>query len=354
MTVRVRLRMAIACPAEGVDVKRLPGLGQEIASGRASPNRTVEWWNGGERPSWPIESDREGTRMAIDPNAVGATTEPMLFEWTDRDTLLYALGVGAGTEDLSFTTENSHDITQQVLPTYAVICCPAFGAAGKVGSFNWAMLLHGSQGVRLHAPLPAAGKLSVVTEVADIQDKGAGKNAIIMLRARGSDPDTGALVAETLTTLVIRGEGGFGGEPGQRPVAPEIPDREPDARVALPTREDQPLIYRLSGDRNPLHSDPWFAKELAGFPKPIMHGLCTYGFSGRALVAELGNGEAGAVTSIDARFTKPVFPGETLTTSIWRTEPGKAVFRTEASGASGPDGGDARLVLEDGAVEYRT
>jgi acyl dehydratase len=354
MTVRVRLRMTIACPAEGVDVKRLPGLGQEIVSGRASPNRIVEWWNGGEWPSWPIESDREGTRMAIDPNAVGATTEPMLFEWTDRDTLLYALGVGAGTEDLSFTTENSHGITQQVLPTYAVICCPAFGAAGKVGSFNWAMLLHGSQGVRLHAPLPAAGKLSVVTEVADIQDKGAGKNAIIMLRARGSDPDTGTLVAETLTTLVIRGEGGFGGEPGQRPVAPEIPDREPDARVALPTREDQPLIYRLSGDRNPLHSDPWFAKELAGFPKPIMHGLCTYGFSGRALVAELGNGEAGAITSIDARFTKPVFPGETLTTSIWRTEPGKAVFRTEASGASGPDGGDARLVLEDGAVEYRT
>jgi len=290
--------------------------------------------------------------MAIDPKAVGATTDPMLFEWTDRDTILYALGVGAGTEDLSFTTENSHGITQQVLPTYAVICCPAFGAAGKVGSFNWAMLLHGSQGIRLHAPLPAAGKLSVVTEVADIQDKGEGKNAIIMLRGRGSDPDTGTLVAETLTTLVIRGEGGFGGEPGQRPSAPEIPDREPDARVALTTREDQPLIYRLSGDRNPLHSDPWFAKELAGFPKPIMHGLCTYGFSGRALVAELGNGDASAITSIDARFTKPVFPGETLTTLIWRTEPGKAVFRTEASGANGAGDGAARLVLEDGAVEY--
>ena len=271
--------------------------------------------------------------MAIDPKAVGATTEPQLFEWTDRDTLLYALGVGAGLDDLSFTTENSHDIDQQVLPTYAVICCPAFGAAGKVGSFNWAMLLHGSQGIRLHAPLPAAGKLSVVTEVTDIQDKGEGKNAIIMLRGRGSDPDTGTLIAETLTTLVIRGEGGFGGEPGERPVAPEVPDREPDARVALPTREDQPLIYRLSGDRNPLHSDPWFAKELAGFPKPIMHGLCTYGFSGRALIAELGNGNANAITAIDARFTKPVFPGETLTTLIWRTEPGKAVFRTEASGA---------------------
>ncbi|MBV9320368.1 MAG: MaoC family dehydratase N-terminal domain-containing protein [Mycobacterium sp.] len=287
--------------------------------------------------------------MAIDPNAIGAVTEPMLFEWTDRDTMLYALGVGAGTDDLSFTTENSHGITLQVLPTYAVICCPAFGAAAKIGTFNWALLLHGSQGIRLHAPLPAAGKLSVVTEVADIQDKGEGKNAIIMLRARGSDPNSGTLVAECFTTLVIRGAGGFGGVPGQRPAAPEIPDREPDARIALPTREDQPLIYRLSGDRNPLHSDPWFAKEMAGFPKPIMHGLCTYGVSGRALVAELCKGDATKITSIAARFTSPVFPGETLTTVIWRTEPGSAVFRTEAAA---PGGGDARVVLEDGAAEY--
>ena len=212
--------------------------------------------------------------MAIDPSAIGAVTEPMLFEWADRDTMLYALGVGAGTQDLSFTTDNSHDITQQVLPTYAVICCPAFGAAAKIGKFNWALLLHGSQGIRLHAPLPPAGKLSVVTEVADIQDKGEGKNAIIVLRGRGSDPESGALVAETLTTLVIRQAGGFGGVPGERPAAPEFPDREPDARVDLPTREDQALIYRLSGDRNPLHSDPWFARELAGFPKQIGRASC--------------------------------------------------------------------------------
>ncbi|MGH3563425.1 MAG: dehydrogenase, partial [Mycobacterium sp.] len=110
--------------------------------------------------------------MALDPKAVGATTEPVLFEWTDRDTMLYALGVGAGTTDLSFTTENSHDITQQVLPTYAVICCMGFAAAGKIGTFNPEKLLHGSQQVRLFAPLPAAGSLSVVSDVADIQDKG--------------------------------------------------------------------------------------------------------------------------------------------------------------------------------------
>ncbi|OPE45828.1 dehydrogenase, partial [Mycobacterium intermedium] len=286
--------------------------------------------------------------MAIDPSAIGAVTEPMLFEWTDRDTLLYALGVGAGVDDLAFTTENSHGIPQQVLPTYAVICCPAFGAAGKIGSFNWALLLHGSQTVRLHAPLPPAGKLSVVSEVADLQDKGEGKNAIVVLHGRGTDPDSGELIAETITTLVLRGEGGFGGEKGERPGAPEFPDREPDARIDLPTREDQALIYRLSGDRNPLHSDPWFAKELAGFPTPILHGLCTYGVSGRALVAELGGGQAAKITSIAARFTKPVFPGETLSTLIWRTEPGKAVFRTEASGAQGQE---ARVVLDDGEVE---
>jgi acyl dehydratase len=286
--------------------------------------------------------------MPIDPNAIGETTQAQLFTWSDRDTLLYALGVGAGTDDLALTTENSHDVTQQVLPTYAVIACSPFAASAKIGSFNFSRLLHGSQSIRVFAPLPAAGKLSVVCEVADIQDKGEGKNAIVVLKATGSDPESGQAVAETLTTLVIRGEGGFGGQPGQRPPAPEIPERAPDAQIALPTREDQALIYRLSGDRNPLHSDPWFA-ELAGFPKPILHGLCTYGVAGRALVTELGGGDATKVTAIAARFTSPVFPGETLTTSVWRLESGRAVFRTEAAN---PEGSNARLVLEDGEAEF--
>jgi len=287
--------------------------------------------------------------MAIDPTAIGAVTEPHPYEWTDRDAMLYALGVGAGTADLAFTTDNSHDVPQQVLPTFTVICCPAFGAAAEVGSFNWGMLLHGSQEIRLHAPLPASGSLSVSSEVADIQDKGEGKNAIIMMRGRGTDPATGELIAETLSTAVIRGAGGFGGQPGQRPAAPQFPDREPDARIAMPTREDQALIYRLSGDRNPLHSDPWFAREMAGFDRPILHGLCTYGFAGRALLAELGGGDAGKLTAVAARFSAPVFPGETLTTSIWRIEAGRAVYRTEAAA---PDGSGARIVLDDGVAEY--
>ncbi|MDT5388775.1 MAG: hypothetical protein QOE04_2416 [Mycobacterium sp.] len=287
--------------------------------------------------------------MPINPNAIGARTAAQPFEWTDRETLLYALGVGAGTQELAFTTENSHDIEQQVLPTYAVIACPAWGAAAEVGSFNWAMLLHGSQQIRLYKPLPPAGKLSVSSEVFDIQDKGEGKNAILVLKGTGTDPDTGELIAETVSTAVIRGEGGFGGQQGERPVAPTYPDREPDAKVALGTTEDQPLIYRLSGDRNPLHSDPWFAQNLAGFPKPILHGLCTYGVAGRVLVAELGGGDATKIRAVGARFTSPVFPGETLTTSVWRTEPGHAVFRTEAAEA---DGSNSRLVLDDGTAEF--
>ena len=287
--------------------------------------------------------------MPINPDAIGAKTAPQPFEWTDRETLLYALGVGAGTQDLAFTTENSHDIEQQVLPTYAVIACPAWGAAAEVGNFNWAMLLHGSQQIRLHRPLPPSGKLNASSEVADIQDKGEGKNAILVLKGTGTDPETGEVVAESVSTAVIRGEGGFGGQPGERPVAPTFPDREPDAKVALATTEDQPLIYRLSGDRNPLHSDPWFAQTLAGFPKPILHGLCTYGVAGRVLVAELGGGDATKIRAVGARFTSPVFPGETLTTSVWRTEPGYAVFRTEAAEA---DGSNSRLVLDDGTVEF--
>ncbi|MDT5065336.1 MAG: hypothetical protein QOK02_1491 [Mycobacterium sp.] len=287
--------------------------------------------------------------MPINPDAIGAKSAPQPFEWTERDTLLYALGVGAGTKDLAFTTENSHGIEQQVLPTYAVIACPAWGAVGEVGTFNFGMLLHGSQQIRLHAPLPPSGKLNVYSEVVDIQDKGEGKNAILVFKGVGTDPDTGEVVAESVSTAVIRGEGGFGGQPGERPVAPVFPDREPDAKVALPTTEDQPLIYRLSGDRNPLHSDPWFAQNLAGFPKPILHGLCTYGVAGRVLVAELGGGDATKIRAVGARFTSPVFPGETLTTSVWKTESGHAVFRTEAAEA---DGSNTRVVLDDGTVEY--
>ena len=287
--------------------------------------------------------------MGIDPNSVGATAGPNTVRWTDRDTLLYALGVGAGLDELAFTTENSHDTSQRVFPTYGVIAVGGLSVLGKVGEVNWSRLVHGSQTVRLHRPLSASGELSVTSEVLDIQDKGEGKNAIIVLGAKGNDAATGDEVVETTTTLVVRGAGGFGGQPGSAPKKREIPDTEPDVRHAEATRADQALIYRLSGDRNPLHSDPWFATEKAGFPKPILHGLCTYGFVGRALLHGLCHSDPARFGSISARFSSPVFPGETLTTSTWKISDGVAVFRVEASG---PDGDNRRTVLDDGVLEY--
>ncbi len=237
-----------------------------------------------------------------------------------------------------------------MLPTYAVIACLPFAAAAKIGSLQLrdaAARIPGDPAVRAAA---TGGQAERGRRGRRHPGQGRGQERDRHAQGDGHRPGHRRRSSpRRITTAVIRGEGGFGGQPGQRPVAPEIPDREPDAQIALPTREDQALIYRLSGDRNPLHSDPWFARELAGFPKPILHGLCTYGVAGRALVGELGGGDATKVTADRARFTSPVFPGETLTTSIWRTEPGHAVFRTEAAN---PDGSNARLVLEDGVVEY--
>jgi acyl dehydratase len=283
--------------------------------------------------------------MMLDPDSIGRRTEPRLVEWTDRETLLYALGVGCGVDDLAFTTENSHRIEQQVLPTFAVIACPAWGVE-MIGSFDLSRLLHGSQRIRLHSPLPAAGKLNVTCEIADILDKGEGKNAVVVFKSTGVDPVSGDTVAESEMTSVIRGAGGFGGVKGSSPANPVPPEREPDHRVTATTTADQALVYRLSGDRNPLHSDPEFAAR-AGFPRPILHGLCTFGIAGRALVQSLCDGDASKLTGMSARFTAPVLPGESLTTSVWLSGDG-AVFHTDAHST----GGGARRVLEGGMAQW--
>lgn len=282
----------------------------------------------------------------LDPDAIGLQTPPRLVEWTDRETLLYALGVGCGVGDLAFTTENSHGVEQQVLPTFAVIACPAWGVE-MVGSFDMTRLLHGSQRIRLHSPLPPAGSLNVICEVADIQDKGEGKNAVVVIKSTGVDPVTGDTVAESEMTAVIRGAGGFGGTRGTSPNASTPPNRAPDYRITSTTSAEQALIYRLSGDRNPLHSDPEFAAR-AGFPRPILHGLCTFGVAGRALVEAVVAGDATKLTAVSARFTAPVLPGESLTTSVWSVSPESAVFVTEALSPSGY----VRPVLEGGSAQW--
>jgi acyl dehydratase len=285
--------------------------------------------------------------MPINPDAVGTRSEPVRRTWTSKDCLIYALGVGAGAEDpsseLEFTTENSQDVPQRALPTTAVVLgSPGGGALGAIGTFNPAMLVHGEQGVSLARELPVAGEIDSVTEVVGVYDKGSG--AVVATETTSTSVEDGRPLFTTTSSMFIRGEGGWGGERG--PSAKfAAPDRAADHEVTYPTRIDQALLYRLSGDRNPLHSDPKFA-ALAGFDRPILHGLCTYGFTGRALLHTVCGGDPALFRSMSGRFSSPVFPGEALTVRVWVEGEGEAVFQTV-----GPDG---RVVLDAGRATFGT
>ena len=285
--------------------------------------------------------------MGLNPDAVGATSGPHERSWDSRDALLYAVGVGAGSLDpngreLEFTTENSHGVEQRVLPTMAVVLGFHTGALAEVGDVDWGQLLHGSEGITLHREIPPEGTVQVTDRIAAMWDKGEGKHAIIDTEADAVLADSGEPLFTTRSTIVIRGSGGFGGEPGSTAPRVTAPDTKPDQEVTYQTRPDQALTYRLSGDRNPLHSDPWFAKELAGFPTPILHGLCTYGFTGRALLHELCDGDPARFTSMDGRFTAPVFPGEALTVRMW-VDDNEAIFQTLV---------DDRVVIDNGFCSF--
>ena len=286
--------------------------------------------------------------MPINPEAVGATSEPTRQSWTSKDALLYAVGVGAGhepLEELEFTTENSADVTQKVLPTMAVVLGFGGGAFGKIGDFNPAMLVHGEQSIELHREIPVQGEVETVGEITGIYDKGKGAVVVTESRSTLVDASSGEpgepLFTKTMSAF-IRGEGGWGGDRGPSNTW-ERPDRDPDHSVTFSTRPEQALIYRLSGDRNPLHADPQFA-AMGGFDRPILHGLCTYGFTGRALLRSLCDGDPSRFRSMYGRFSSPVFPGEDLTINVWRTDDGDALFQTQ--------GGDGRVVLDAGTCTF--
>ena len=284
--------------------------------------------------------------MPIDPSAVGSRSEPTRHSWTSKDALLYALGVGAGAvnplDELAFTTENSNGIDQQVLPTMAVVLGVGGGGAfGSIGSFNPAMLVHGEQAIELHRPIPVAGEVETVGEITGIY--AAGKGALVEVRSISTDVADGQPLFTTTMSAFIRGEGGFGGDRGPSGPKNPPPDRAPDHEVAYVTRSDQALLYRLSGDRNPLHSDPTFA-AMGGFDRPILHGLCTYGFTGRALLHALCGGDPARFTAMEGRFSSPVLPGERLTVRMWETGPGEALFQTS--------GDDGRIVLDGGKLTF--
>jgi acyl dehydratase len=277
--------------------------------------------------------------MPINPDAVGATGEGER-SWTSKDALLYAVGVGAGADDplkeLQFTTENSKDIQQQVLPTMAVILGAGGGGAMRsVGTFNPAMLLHGEQEITLHQPIPVEGSLKTTSTLTGVYDKGSG--AVLETTSESVDAATGKPLFSTRSQAFIRGEGGFGGERGPSGNPNAAPERKPDIVVSAQTRPDQALTYRLSGDRNPLHSDPAFA-AAGGFDRPILHGLCTYGFTGRLLLNALCDGDPAKFGGMVGRFKKPVLPGEELTVSIWKDDTG-AIFQTSTVQGVVIDGG---------------
>lgn len=282
--------------------------------------------------------------MAINPDAVGAATPPTPVSWNSTDCILYALGVGAGATDptgseLEFTTENSDGVTQRALPTMCVTKGPGVGGPnpiGDIGDFNWALLVHGEQSLTLHKPLPTAGDFEITATVTGIYDKG--KAALVVLASEAVDAADGSPAFSLESSMFIRGEGGWGGERGPASEGPPPrPERDPDHVVTYATRTDQALIYRLSGDRNPLHADPTFA-ALAGFDRPILHGLCSYGFTGRALLHTLCDSDPDAFRTMAARFSAPVMPGDTLDVSIWR-DGGQAWFTTAVDDTVVVDGG---------------
>ncbi|AZZ79836.1 3-alpha,7-alpha,12-alpha-trihydroxy-5-beta-cholest-24-enoyl-CoA hydratase [Gordonia alkanivorans] len=257
--------------------------------------------------------------MPIDPTvAVGAELPEVSFEWSASDVALYHLAVGAAadpmdTESLSYV----HDSAPKVLPTFATVAAGFHTTEPPKVSFpgvdiDLAKVVHGSQKIAAHRPLPAAGKATTRTRIAEVQDKGS---AAVIVQESVTTDDAGQTLWTARSSIFAKGEGGFGGERGTSEKV-EYPDREPDHRLRIPTLPNQALLYRLCGDRNPLHSDPNFASR-AGFPRPILHGLCTYGTVARAITDELLDGDVAAVAEFSASFAGVVFPGETLEVAVW-------------------------------------
>jgi acyl dehydratase len=262
--------------------------------------------------------------MPIDPDvAVGADLGKTEFAWTSTDVLLYHLAVGAGghpteASELKYVLEDR----LQVLPTFGVVAPnfrmfepPAVSFPGI--DIDLSKVLHGTQSITIHARLPIAGRATSRARIADVWDKG--KAAVIVQESEVVDL-AGAPLWTTTTGIFARGEGGFGGSRGPALRLPP-PVGPPDLVVELPTLPQQALLYRLCGDRNPLHADPSFA-EKAGFDRPILHGLCTYGMVCKAIVDEMLKGDVTAVGSFSARFSGVVFPGETLRVRMWETDKG--------------------------------
>ena len=251
------------------------------------------------------------------------------FSYTDRETMLYAIGIGMGADpldrnELPFVFEQP---ALKTVPTMATVLTrvPLLKDCG----YDYTKVVHGEQHLTLHRPLPPEGELVASARVTAAYDKGPGKGAVIYTETAVRSEADGKPMFTLVSSTFARGDGGFGGpagpEHGSGPAPHAIPGRKPDVTVTLATRKDQALLYRLNGDRNPLHADPDLAKRV-GFPAPILHGLCTYGIACRAILQTIAVYDHTKIIAFDVRFSSPVYPGEDIATDIW-VDGGTVSFR---------------------------
>jgi len=249
------------------------------------------------------------------PEILSLTSEGQAFAWDAKDAIIYALGVGMAADpmdenELAFVYEKD----LKPVPTLAGVV--AWGAGTGAPGINYLLVVDGERKIDFHKPMTVQGKVTARSRVVGAWDKGAGKGAVIVSETTLSDA-AGEDVLTITGSLFARGDGGFGGPSEGQPEPHAVPARAPDMSVDIPTSPDQALIYRLSGDRNPLHCDPAVAKA-AGFPRPILHGMCTYGITCRAVLQTYAGYDPSRFKSHQARFSAPVFPGETITVDLWK------------------------------------
>jgi acyl dehydratase len=282
--------------------------------------------------------------MPIDLDALGRESEPYTARWDSTAAMLYAVGIGAGIDELAFTTETTEGVPQQVVPTFGVVIGSSLDRMPQFGDIDMTKLVHGEQRLTLHRPIPTHGEVEIHQRIVGIYDKGKGKGAVVAHEREAIDTTDGTSLFTAYTSSFIIGEGGWGGDRGPASTGPDAPSRTVDATIRYQTSPDQALIYRLSGDRNRLHTDPEFARR-GGFERPILHGLCTYGFTGRALLHELCGSDPARFVRMEGRFSKPVFPGDALTVKMW-VDRDEAVFITETQ--------PGETVIDSGRCVFRT
>ncbi len=261
--------------------------------------------------------------MALNMDALGKTIGPIMKDYSWKDVAIYALGVGAGFDDIEYCWERK----LKVIPTFSIASIFEFlGHVGINSGMNLAGILHGEQELIFHKPIPVSGSFTTEGRIAHYYDKGPGKGALIIAESDTCGED-GAKLFSSVLTVFSRFDGGFGGENAPKKER-EYPDRAPDFTVEEMPSQNQPLLYRLSGDLFDVHVDKEFA-TMVGFERPIMHGLCTLGFACRALLNSLCPGEPEKARRLACRFSKPLYPGHPIRTSIWKTGDGTACWSTE-------------------------